>query len=788
MKSPKPLFRMLPSFALCAAITAQTWTETDAGELPLTAETAVGVGPLQRIDGNLSTNTDVDMFLIRVDDPTTFRCSTVGGASWDTSLWLFRRDGRGIAFQEDDGLTVQSTLTGQFLGGPGYVLIAISAWDNDPRDAANQELWQDQPWDTERQPDGPGAANPVDHWDQTVGIAAGAYSMFLSGASFVAADPLAALNASTHDPYFGGNFCSVQLRRLAGTSYEVNVFDRSDDPGSLLRCTIMDLDTNTQVFDRTYPPSIGSFTTPGTFAEPLTITAARFSVRLQSREFSGSSVFFGSEGITRTNPPTSQLNDVTRSYSGVATGVAWAWVLPNAASTTIVPDVDYQYTPSGELITVDRLSQGRYAVNVPRLGIIGAVHACACRGNHTAVVRDWGVDPTMRAYIDVLDTNGAPVDQPFCIHYRIGGPDDLRAAYLWADNPTAASYTPHGTYMWNGTRGNATITRLATGHYRVSIPGLGTPVSGEYGNVQVSAQTGFSAPATLRHAKVGSWVSNGSTLDVYVRTFDGAGAPVDSMYVLSYHEKAAPIAGDLGSGAHVWADNPTAASYAPDGLYTDSNGTAGPRNAETITRIGTGVYEVVLPSVVHLGSTHAQVTAYGSGSEYASISHWAVNGSGRTYVRVNTFSGAGAPVDTRFSLSYLTDRPALHAATVATVGQGCHGPVLRAPTRPVQGTNWTLDMTGLPASSVLGFLQLGLTNPNLPLGFAGAPDCVRLQDGLVTNLLILPISHPTFVLPLSTDPAFLGLGLFAQGGSLAPGVNALGLAASNGILGVVGNN
>lgn len=97
-------------------------------------------------------------------------------------------------------------------------------------------------------------------------------------------------------------------------------------------------------------------------------------------------------------------------------------------------------------------------------------------------------------------------------------------------------------------------------------------------------------------------------------------------------------------------------------------------------------------------------------------------------------------------------------------------------------------MTGLPASSLLAFIQLGLNNPNLPLGFAGAPECVRLQDVLVTNLLFLPISHPTFVLPLSTNPTFLGLNIFVQGGSLAPGVNALGLAATNGIHGVVGNN
>jgi hypothetical protein len=665
MKPLNPLLRILPPLALGAALTAQSWTEANAGHLPLTAETTVGTGPLQRIDGSLTGNTDIDMYLIHVDDPTTFRCTTVGGATWDTTLWMFHRDGRGIAFQEDD-MGLQSTLTGQFLGGPGYVLIAITAWDNDPLDVANQQLWQDTPWNVERQPDGPGAANPVNQWDLLVPPSnpGGPYSMFLSGASFAASSSL--------------------------------------------------------------------------------------------------------------NLP----------------AVAWAWVVPSPTSATIVP-LNYQHTPSGERITVDRLSQGRYAVNLPRLPQTGAVHACAYGGNHTVVVRDWYANPNLRAFIDVLDTNGAPVDQPFCIHYRVGGPDDMRSAYLWADNPTAPSYTPSPSFMWNGTRGAATITRLGTGYYRVTLPGLGQSPTFEYGNVQVSPFIGISSPVTARRAKVENWVPSGPAgddLDVFVLTFNGAGAPVDSMFVLSYHQTAAPIAGDQGSGAHVLANNATAATYTPDGLYTDSNGAAGPSNAETITRVGTGVYDVLLPNVVSLNSTHAQVTAYGSGSEYATIDAWAVNGNGTTLVRVRTFNAAGAPVDTRFSLSYLTNRPARNAATIASVGSGCHGPVLRALNRPLEGTNWAFELTGLPATSLLGFMQLGLSNPNLPLGVLGAPACRALQDALVTSVLLLPISNPAYTFAIPNNPAFLGVNIFAQAGAIAPGVNAFDLALSNGIRGTLGNN
>jgi len=171
-------------------IPGQIFSEVaDAGELPGTADVTTGVGAIAQIQGTLDSATDVDMFLVNVYDPASFSASTVNGASFDTQMWMFKLDGTGISFKDDDPGTLRSTLTGQFLDGPGPVLIAVSRWDNDAVDLNGDQLWLDQPYAVERQPDGPGAANAIDSWNGSGFGSAGAYTICLGGAEFAAPEP-----------------------------------------------------------------------------------------------------------------------------------------------------------------------------------------------------------------------------------------------------------------------------------------------------------------------------------------------------------------------------------------------------------------------------------------------------------------------------------------------------------------------------------------------------------------------------------------------------------------------
>jgi len=84
-----------------SVVYGDTFTEVgDAGGLPATADltAGAGVGALTAIEGILSPDSgDVaDMFEIFLTDGVTFSATTVGGAGFDTELFLF--DSAGLVF------------------------------------------------------------------------------------------------------------------------------------------------------------------------------------------------------------------------------------------------------------------------------------------------------------------------------------------------------------------------------------------------------------------------------------------------------------------------------------------------------------------------------------------------------------------------------------------------------------------------------------------------------------------------------------------------------------------
>jgi hypothetical protein len=473
--------------------------------------------------------------------------------------------------------------------------------------------------------------------------------------------------------------------------------------------------------------------------------------------------------------------------------VAWAWVFPPGAGATFTPSANYQYTPSGALITVDRdpAQQNRFFVNMPGLApSSGVVQAAAYGGNHTAVVNSWGnTGTTVTATVELFTPTGAPAnDAAFTIHYRREGPNDAREAYLWANDPSSASYTPSTFYSWNGDRPDPTITRTATGVYQVTLPGLAS-AGPEFGHVQVTPYA-----TSLLRAKVSSWGTSSDAVAVTVRCFDGAGTPTDGRFVLSYNERAAPIGARYGSGAHVWANDATTASYTPSAPYTDSNGTFGPAGTETITRLGTGSYRVQLPNVVALDSSIAQVSAYGSTSHHASIDSWFTNGAGGTVVYVRTWTAAGAPVDSLFTLLYLTDRSAVAdpSASHRFFGAGCGGLAMTATPDPVStpttGTTLTYRITGAPpflggSSPAVGIVALTLNgNPSgVSLAALGAPGCLAYVNALDFTLVFSGAVGTPQTVSFTIPPGVpCGTQLFAQAAALTT-LNAFGAFTSNGL-------
>jgi hypothetical protein len=196
--------RVLLTVAAAAAVAvlpaaAQDWNEIgEAGDLVGTANVTIGSGPLIEINGVIEAGGDADMFCITVTDEDTFSATTVGGTTLDTQLWLFDHDGMGIAFNDDDpgGAGLQSTVTGMFISAPGTYYIAVSTYDWDAIDAAGSALWEDAPWNVERAPDGPGAANPVASWGGSTAHS-GPYTITLTSAGFCSGSPVEATSWGT---------------------------------------------------------------------------------------------------------------------------------------------------------------------------------------------------------------------------------------------------------------------------------------------------------------------------------------------------------------------------------------------------------------------------------------------------------------------------------------------------------------------------------------------------------------------------------------------------------------
>ena len=102
---------------------------------------------------------------------------------------------------------------------------------------------------------------------------------------------------------------------------------------------------------------------------------------------------------------------------------------------------------------------------------------------------------------------------------------------------------------------------------------------------------------------------------------------------------------------YVWADQPAAANYTPNATYTHAGGPV------KIRRIGPGRYQVTLGGFSRNDKPHAQVTAYGSGSEKCNSGGFLPSGQ-TTSLMVYCFTASGQPADSRFTAFVLLPRQA----------------------------------------------------------------------------------------------------------------------------------
>ncbi len=173
----------------CQSAPSEPWSELgngggDAGDLPSNAQNVylptatpceTRVNP---ITGDNAAD-DVDMFVICITDPAAFVASTIGGAGWDTQLWLFRCDGTGVVANDDTG-GLQSRIDNSVncITEPGTYILAISRFNRDAVDADGNLLWSSGALSCATN------TNPIAGWTGST-AAGGAYTINLRGAYFV---------------------------------------------------------------------------------------------------------------------------------------------------------------------------------------------------------------------------------------------------------------------------------------------------------------------------------------------------------------------------------------------------------------------------------------------------------------------------------------------------------------------------------------------------------------------------------------------------------------------------
>lgn len=191
----------------------------------------------------------------------------------------------------------------------------------------------------------------------------------------------------------------------------------------------------------------------------------------------------------------------------------------------------------------------------------------------------------------------------------------------------------------------------------------------------------------------------------------------------------------------------------------------------------------------------------GPGSYYTDSAYWlggdpAFQAIGHTSANLTItmqIEGAGIQSlgDESWGIDNLTIRTLqiTNPGSVLAYGTSC-GPTLSGFGSPVIGGTLPVFLQGLPASTVLPALAIGLSDASfgggplpLPLDALGATGCVLLHDLAIdiTSPMLLQGNAATTAFVFPSNPAFIGFTFFLQGWALAPGVNPFGFTFSNGL-------
>jgi hypothetical protein len=365
----------------------------------------------------------------------------------------------------------------------------------------------------------------------------------------------------------------------------------------------------------------------------------------------------------RTSNPASAALDVsgpgysTSSPTTAVSGYGYVYInncgeLPGV-SFTDPHQGDFQLNSAGYANKVDHFATGSYRVYYTGLGVFGGVaHVTTYGGGQPDQCRigGWtvsGFDEVVTIYC--YDINGSLTDRRFTATYtNVAANHGYGYGYLWADQPTSASYTPDSYYQYStaGTNNPNRIVRTSTGQYQVTMTGI----SGSSEDVMVSTY-GWSAVGTTRCRVAGSL---GQTASV---SCSSGGTPVDSMFTLSYAS-----GGNLLGAPNSPLSAPPTGSLPSAYAWVVGNGGTEPATAWRFSTPGTALwtqsYNAVLGWTtvrvpVGSGVGNVQVVAFGNATAACDL---VAHGDGQSGtpdgIEVQCWDSAGNTIPGEFNLFY----------------------------------------------------------------------------------------------------------------------------------------
>lgn len=218
---------------------------------------------------------------------------------------------------------------------------------------------------------------------------------------------------------------------------------------------------------------------------------------------------------------------------------AYLWA-NSAGSASYNPTASYSYNDTGGTNHITRISTGTYDVRAPGMTrSFGTVMVTAYGSDaHRCNVASWQLSGgNLLARVRCFTAAGAIADSRFTFAYvdrRLpglrGDGTSIAGAYVWANLPASAGYTPSPNLSFNSVTADPAAQivarRIATGSHEVDLPRALAVEPDSVFIVAYGLQTG--------HCKTGGWARLSGLTRLYVRCFNAAGNAADIAFNAVY--------------------------------------------------------------------------------------------------------------------------------------------------------------------------------------------------------------------------------------------------------------